>query len=71
MSRFFCLYFGMQSLTMAKKMSLHAVQSSLISSPAYNRGQVLGHYAFLGRFPIHTGPTPPLTPQTMLDVYVV
>ena len=23
--------------------------------------------AFLGRFPIHTGPTPPLTPQTMLD----
>ena len=23
--------------------------------------------AFLGRFPIHTRPTPPLTPQTMLD----
>ena len=22
---------------------------------------------FLGRFPIHTGPTPPLTPQIMLD----
>ena len=29
--------------------------------------KVLGHFAFLGRFPIHTGPTPPLTPQTMLD----
>ena len=26
--------------------------------------------AFLGRFPIHTGPTPPLTPQTMLDVCI-
>ena len=25
---------------------------------------------FLGRFPIHTGPTPPLTPQTMLDVCI-
>ena len=23
--------------------------------------------AFLWRLPIHTGPTPPLTPQTMLD----
>ena len=26
--------------------------------------------AFLGRFPIYTGPTPPLTPQTMLDVCI-
>ena len=26
-----------------------------------------GTFAFLGHFPIHTGPTPPLTPQTMLD----
>ena len=26
--------------------------------------------AFLGRFPIHTGPTAPLTPQTMLDLCV-
>ena len=25
---------------------------------------------FLGRFPIHTGPTPPLTPQTMLDMCI-
>ena len=24
-------------------------------------------FAFLGRFPIHIDPTPPLTPQTMLD----
>ena len=24
-------------------------------------------FEFLGRFPIHTGPTPPLTPQTLLD----
>ena len=27
-------------------------------------------FAFLGHFPIHTGPTPPLTPQTMLDAYI-
>ena len=26
--------------------------------------------AFLGRFPIHTGTTPPLTPQTMLDTCI-
>ena len=26
--------------------------------------------AFLGRFPIHIGPTPPLTPQTMLDACI-
>ena len=25
---------------------------------------------FLGRFPIHTGPTPPLTPQIMLDACI-
>ena len=30
----------------------------------------LGTLAFLGRFPIHTGPTPPLTPQTMLDACI-
>ena len=34
-SRFFCLYFGMQSsTTAAKKMSFHVVQFTLISSPA-------------------------------------
>ena len=27
-------------------------------------------FAFLERFPIHTGPTPPLTPQTMLDACI-
>ena len=27
-------------------------------------------FAFLGRFPIHTGPTPPLTPHTMLDACI-
>ena len=27
-------------------------------------------FAFLGRFPIHTGPTPPLTPQTKLDACI-
>ena len=27
-------------------------------------------FASLGRFPIQTGPTPPLTPQTKLDVCI-
>ena len=27
-------------------------------------------FAFHRRFPIHTGPTPPLTPQTMLDACI-
>ena len=27
-------------------------------------------FAFLERFSIHTGPTPPLTPQTMLDACI-
>ena len=30
----------------------------------------LGTLVFLARFPIHTGPSPPLTPQTMLDAYI-
>ena len=60
----------MQSSTLAKKMSLYAVQLSLISSPAYNHGQKSWDtFAFLGRFPIHTGPPPP-PPQTMLDAYI-
>ena len=29
--------------------------------------KVLGQFGFSGRFSIHTGPTPPLTTQTMLD----
>ena len=29
----------------------------------------LGTLAFLWCFPIHAGPTPPLTPQTKLDAY--
>ena len=33
----------------------------------YNHGQKSWDtLAFLGHFPMHTGPTPPLTPQTML-----
>ena len=30
----------------------------------------LGTLAFLGRFEIHTGPTPALTPQTLLDACI-
>ena len=37
----------------------------------YSHGQNFWDtFAFLGRFPIHTGPTPPLTPQTMLDACI-
>ena len=36
----------------------------------YNHGQKSWDtFAFLRRFPIHTGPTPPLTPETMLDAF--
>ena len=38
---------------------------------SYNRGQISWDtFAFLGRFPIHTGATQPLTPQTMLDASI-
>ena len=38
---------------------------------SYNHGQKSWDtFAFLGRFPIHTGPNPPLTPQTMLDACI-
>ena len=37
----------------------------------YNHGQKSWDtFAFLGRFPIHTGPNPALTPQTMLDACI-
>ena len=37
----------------------------------YNHGQKSWDtFGFLGRFPIHTGPTPPLTPQTTLDACI-
>ena len=37
----------------------------------YNHGQKYWDtFAFLRRFPIHTGPTPPLIPETMLDACI-
>ena len=37
----------------------------------YNHGQKSWDtFAFLGRFPIHTGPTTPLTPQTVLHACI-
>ena len=37
----------------------------------YNHGQKSWDtFAFLGRFPIHTGPAPPLTPQTVLHACI-
>ena len=43
-----------------------AREESQLSSD--NRGEKSWDiFAFLGRFPIYTGPTPPLTPQTILD----
>ena len=41
------------------------------SGHIYNLGQKSwATFAFLERFPIHTGPTPSLTPQTMLDACI-
>ena len=38
---------------------------------SYNHGQTSWDtFVSLGRFPIHTGPTPPLIPQTMLDACI-
>ena len=38
---------------------------------SYNYGQKSWDtFAFLGRFPIHMGPTLPLTPQTMFDACI-
>ena len=51
-------------------MKLSVNEAKLISfvGYTYNHGQKSWDtFASLGRFPIHTGPTPPLTPQTMLD----
>ena len=46
-------------------------QKRRILSRGYNHGQKSWDtFPFLGRYPIHTGPTPPLTPQTMLDVCI-
>ena len=43
----------------------------LSSSFSDNHGQKSWDtFAFLGRFPIHSGRTPPLTPQTMLDACI-
>ena len=45
--------------------------SLLILKVGYNHGQkAWDTFAFLGCFPVHTGPTPPLTPQTMLDACI-
>ena len=51
---------------------LHRFMLSLMTFLlCYNHGQrSWDTFAFLGRFPIHTGPTPPLTPQTMLDACI-
>ena len=40
-------------------------------SESYNHGQKSWDtFAFLGCFPIHTGPAPALTPQTMLNACI-
>ena len=37
----------------------------------YNHGQKSWDtFAFLGHFPMYSGPTPPLTPQTTLDACI-
>ena len=54
--------------------SLKTPQNCLFFLPTTfldNHGQTSWDtFAFLRRFPIHTSPTPPLTPQTMLDACI-
>ena len=49
----------------------HCRKRPALVTTTFNHGQKsLDTCAFLGRFPIHTGPTPPLTPQTTLDACI-
>ena len=43
------------------------VQCPRVAMLIYNHGQKSWDTCISGAFPIHTGPTPSLTPQTMLD----
>ena len=57
----------MTSMEIAKK---SLIQMTILRTN-YNHGQkAWDTFAFLRRFPIHTGPAPPLTPQTMLDTCI-
>ena len=47
------------------------IDKSCTPFPTYNHGQrPWDTLAFLGCSPIHTGPTPPLTPQTKMDACI-
>ena len=59
---------GRQSILPLTEMLCYSL---LILKVGYNHGQkTWDTFAFLGRFPVHTGPTLPLTPQTMLDACI-
>ena len=69
-SCWFCIQFQSFNNFENDTMKLSVNEAKLISfvGYTYNHGQKSWDTFFsLGRFPIHTGPTPPLTPQTMLD----
>ena len=53
------------------KLYVQLEEASVSELFSYNHGQKSWDtFAFLGRFPVHTGPTPPITPQTMLDACI-
>ena len=57
--------------TLLQAWKLLKIAFFLPTSLSGNHGQKSwGTFAFLKRFPIQTGPTPPLTPQTMLDACI-
>ena len=59
----------MQSLLFSSSLKLAGCLT--LSQQDCNHGQKSWNtFAFLGRFPFHTGPTPPLTPQTKLDACI-
>ena len=69
-SCWFCIQFQSFNNFENDTMKLSVNEAKLISfvGYTYNHGQKSWDtFSSLGRFPMHTGPTPPLTPQTMLD----
>ena len=73
-----CFFFNLKTLTLSGSRKntftgLKTPQNCLFSSHLFFRQpwtKVFGHFCISGCFPIHTGPTPSLTPQTMLDACI-
>ena len=66
---FVVLYFERQNLFWLVEFKVVVI--CRLMNASYNHGQKSWDtFAFLACFPVHTGPTPALTPQTMLDACI-